>query len=58
MDLIWEEVYRIFQESILVEVEHVNAHRSKREMGLLREVEHAEACRSRQEKHEMTLSKR
>ena len=30
--LIWEELHRLHQEGILVEVEHVKAHRTKKEM--------------------------
>ena len=30
--LTWEELHRVHQEGILVEVEHVKAHRSKDEM--------------------------
>ena len=30
--LIWEELHRVHQEGILVEVEHVSAHRTKKEM--------------------------
>ena len=30
--LIWEELHRVHQEGILVEVEHVKEHRSKKEM--------------------------
>ena len=30
--LIWEELHKLHQESILVEVQHVNAQRSKKEM--------------------------
>ena len=30
--LTWEELHRVHQDGILVEVEHVKAHRSKKEM--------------------------
>ena len=30
--LIWEELHRVHQEGLLVEVEHVKRHRSKKEM--------------------------
>ena len=41
--MIWEELHRVHQEDILVEVEHVRAHRSKKEMqnmSLFRKVHH------------------
>ena len=41
--MIWEELHRVHQEGVLVEVEHVKAHRSKKEMqhmSLFRKVHH------------------
>ena len=38
--LIWEELHRVHQEGIPVEVEHVKAHRSKEEMQQMSVFEH------------------
>ena len=38
--LIWEALHRVHQEGLLVDVEHVEAHRSKKEMHAFQKVHH------------------